>query len=300
MTVKLAVITDTEVEEMLALYLTVTSILQFLASLITNINIYHDPTRNMTAELPTILLLGDSLTQLAFEGWGSKLANVYQLRADVVNRGCSGYNTSFYSRLPLPQCPNGVCLVLIFFGANDASLPKENPHHYVSLQDYRQNLIALVQRVRAQYISPRIMFLTPPPLDHAKRLLYQRQRYGDNATGVLERTTENTKLYAMACVEVAQQLHLPCLNLFDQMMAQDNYGRLLSDGLHFSSEGHDFVGDCILSAIQEHYSELRVIPCPVTGQWNNSASQCEALSRFAPYHDLIDHENIDAAFETKD
>ena len=70
----------------------------------------------MAGDLPTILLLGDSLTQLAFEGWGARLANVYQRRADVINRGCSGYNTDFYQRQPLPPLDN-VCLVTIFFGA---------------------------------------------------------------------------------------------------------------------------------------------------------------------------------------
>jgi len=263
----------------------------------------------MTADLPSILLLGDSLTQLAFEGWGAQLAHVYQRRADVVNRGCSGYNTEFYSRLPLPKLPN-VCLVTIFFGANDASLLDENPHHHVSVEDYQRNLSRLIERVRQQYGSTvRILLLTPPPLDHDQRLAYQIQRYGaDRATGVLERTTENTRRYAQACQQVAAtHNNLPCCDLFHQMLAEPDYGpRFLSDGLHFSQGGHAFVGDAVLRAIREHYPDLAVTPCPATGQWNNSATSCPALDhaagdddkprRFGPYHDEIDHTNVDAAF----
>lgn len=249
------------------------------------------------AEVAKILLLGDSLTQLAFEGWGSILANVYQRRADVVNRGCSGYNTEFYSRLPLPDLPNSnVCLVTIFFGANDASLESENPHHYVSVPDYSQNLKALIARVQSKYNSPRILLITPPPLDHEQRFAYQIKRFGDKATGVLERTTENTQLYAQACNTVAAETNLPCLDMFAAMSAVPDYGRFLCDGLHFSAAGHDFVAACILRAIQEHYPEMHVSPCSVTGQWNNSASTCPALDSLGPYHDLIDHSDIEAAF----
>ena len=44
-----------------------------------------------------ILLVGDSLTQRGFDskkGWVSKLASTYARRADVINRGYSGYNTN--------------------------------------------------------------------------------------------------------------------------------------------------------------------------------------------------------------
>ena len=43
-----------------------------------------------------ILLVGDSLTQRGYDskkGWVSKLASSYVRRADVINRGYSGYNT---------------------------------------------------------------------------------------------------------------------------------------------------------------------------------------------------------------
>eukprot|EP00551_Chaetoceros_affinis_P005088 CAMPEP_0203675182 /NCGR_PEP_ID=MMETSP0090-20130426/19281_1 /ASSEMBLY_ACC=CAM_ASM_001088 /TAXON_ID=426623 /ORGANISM="Chaetoceros affinis, Strain CCMP159" /LENGTH=373 /DNA_ID=CAMNT_0050541291 /DNA_START=16 /DNA_END=1137 /DNA_ORIENTATION=+ len=49
-----------------------------------------------------IILLGDSITQMSFSatlsGWGSYVADVYQRRCDVYNRGMSGYNTDWFLR----------------------------------------------------------------------------------------------------------------------------------------------------------------------------------------------------------
>ena len=243
----------------------------------------------------TILLLGDSLTQTAFEGWAGQLAHVYQRRADIINRGCSGYNTSFYLHQELPQLSN-VCLVTIFFGANDAALADQNPHHHVSLKDYEANLSTLIERVQTQYNHPSILLITPPPLDHAQRLAYQKQRYGDLATGVLERTTETTKLYAQACQKVAKTHQLPCLDLFTAFLEQPQYSRYLSDGLHFSVDGHTFVGQQVVQAIGSHFPTLAVQPDSVTGQYNNSGSVCEGLPNWGPYHDHIDRMKLKESF----
>jgi len=76
---------------------------------------------------PQWVLFGDSITQKAFStgGWASVLADTWQRRVDVINRGYSGYNSRFATHLlnhifP-PSTP--VQLVTVFFGANDAALP---------------------------------------------------------------------------------------------------------------------------------------------------------------------------------
>jgi lysophospholipase L1-like esterase len=256
------------------------------------------PPEKRTIVRPKILLLGDSLTQLAFEGWGAQLANVYQRRADVVNRGCAGYNTRQYRLLPLEGI-DSVCLTIIFFGANDAALPEQAAHQYVPIPEYADHLQQLIEMVRTKYgCDKNILLLTPPPIDHAKRLAFQIQKYGDKATGVLERTNENTGLYAQACRDVAMQEGLPCLDLYTNMQAADpeHWARFLNDGLHFSPQGHEFVGAAVLEAIHSHFPDLAVTADPRTGQWGNSASQCQGLQHQGPYHDQIDYKNPDKAF----
>ncbi len=85
----------------------------------------------MIMSRPAIILFGDSITQQGFSsGWVSLLSNAYTRRADVFNRGFSGYNTRHAVDL-LPTVfgkemnPNTL-FVTVFFGANDASLPGES------------------------------------------------------------------------------------------------------------------------------------------------------------------------------
>lgn len=260
--------------------------------------IVNQPNTTLTARArPKILLIGDSLTQTSFEGWGSTLANVYQRRADIINRGCSGFNTSFY----LPMMDNmedidDVCLVTIWFGANDASLQEHNPFHYVSIPDYSNNLKTIVETVNKKYKSPRIILITPPPVVHQQRFDFQKKRFGDKATGILERTLENAGLYANACRAVATELQLPCLNLYANMLANDHWENFFWDGLHFSKEGHDFVAQQLLGSIATNYPEITVTVDSFTNQFNNSGSICKGLPSWGPYHDQIDYKNIDKSF----
>lgn len=84
---------------------------------------------------PQFVTFGDSITQRGFApGWTGALADAYQRRADVVNRGYSGYNTRWALQLldrvfPPPEPAAAAAappprLVTIFFGANDAALPE--------------------------------------------------------------------------------------------------------------------------------------------------------------------------------
>jgi len=265
-----------------------------------------------------IVLWGDSLTQTCFEGWGAKLANRYQRRADIINRGMSGYNTKWYLQLPntdrnLEDCStSNVALCTIWFGANDASLEEWNPHHYVSLEEYSENLQLLVEKAKKVLKNPPILLITAPPVHHGQRFEYQKERYGDKATGVLERTLENSGKYAEACEKVATKLGLPCLNLWQAMQEEPatttsnnkgdddkdaHWARYLSDGLHFSPAGHDFVFDRLVSKIQQEFPHLHVEPCALTGQACNSGSTCTGLDTFGPYHDQIDSKDPEVAMK---
>ena len=256
----------------------------------------------------TILLLGDSLTQLCWEGWGAHLANVYQRRADVVNRGFAGYNTKFFLNLPDETVFPGLavqneeeskcCLALLWFGANDAGLPGLADHHYVSLEDYQNNLHALIDRVQSKTKCPRIMLMTPPPVHHAQRLVFQKQKYGDKATGELERTLENTGKYATVCAQVAQERKLPCCDLYQLMQQENDWAEFLHDGLHFSPDGHAWLGRTVVQSIQQAFPELVVTADLRTGQFGNSASSCPAIpgNTDGPFHDEIDHTKVSEAF----
>ena len=249
---------------------------------------------------PKILMLGDSLTQTSFEGWGAGLANNYQRRADILNRGNSGYNSRWFLQYAQDHGvwnEQGVVLVTIFFGANDSSLAVENPHAHVPLDEFTDNLKELIQQCQKHYKHAKILMIGAPPIVHEQRLAWQKKRWGGKATGVLERTLENTGLYAEACKTTAKQFDLPLVDLYTSMQEEEkDWGKFFTDGLHFSKDGHDFVLSQILKTIDTELPSLFVTPCPVTGAKNNSGSSCPSLKSSGPYHDHIDHSSWEKAF----
>ena len=244
-----------------------------------------------------ILLLGDSLTQLCFEGWGSDLADVYQRRADVLNRGMSGYNSRWYLRYAedngIWSEPGEVSLVTIFFGANDAAKQECEPIVHVPLEEYKRNIEQIVVKAGESYPGAKVLIISPPPVHPEQRLAYQKKRYGDKATGVLERTSEIAGTYAATCRKVAEEKKVACLDLFTAMRTaegntdEDDIGRFFYDGLHFSKTGHKFVFDALLNSIRTNFPTLEVRPCPNTGSFNNSSSTCDGIQNSGPYHDII-------------
>lgn len=156
---------------------------------------------------PSIVLFGDSITQEGFGvnggvGWASLLAASYSRRADVLNRGFSGYNTHHALNL-LPRVfgvrslgedgrhPNqtnnyshrhpsdlDVLFCTVFFGANDAVLPGEPQH--VPIDQYRRNLQRIVATIREQ--AP-IVATTTAAAAVAERVDPQRQDDNDDGNG---------------------------------------------------------------------------------------------------------------------
>jgi hypothetical protein len=67
--------------------------------------------RALAGSRPQILLFGDSITQHAAGryGWATELAEVYSRKADVINRGFSGYNSAVAWRGLSTLCACHVC-----------------------------------------------------------------------------------------------------------------------------------------------------------------------------------------------
>mmetsp|Transcript_19800 Transcript_19800/g.48447 ORF Transcript_19800/g.48447 Transcript_19800/m.48447 type:complete len:263 (-) Transcript_19800:229-1017(-) len=252
----------------------------------------------------SIVLLGDSITQQGFSvgGWAARLANYYSRRADVLNRGFSGYTSEW--ALPMlkdlfdPSATPYPILVTVFFGANDAVDQKLSKRH-VPLQRYKENLTKIVEFVRSVYPnSTRIVLIAPPPVDREQRLGFQKTMYKEKATGVLEREDERTKLYAEACEDIATSQGIPCVNLWSLMTKTGNIKKYLSDGLHFSSDGNLFAFEALVNTIQKHFPDIAVMPDPFKKAYGNSGSECKGLPVHFPWHDSIDAPNYTKTFDS--
>jgi isoamyl acetate esterase len=223
---------------------------------------------------PTILLFGDSLTQMGFGdvttgdvGWVSLLSSAYQRRADVLNRGYSGYNTRHALDL-IPRVFGGsgggpantnTLFCTVFLGANDHALPGERQH--VPKDEYASNLSKIVTRIRQHYEGTNnnsqssevpIIIFSPPPVDQVtwKRVLGLYDHF--------DRSNDVSREYGLAAKGVANDLGCPFLDTWELLGGNDldTYRQHLSDGLHLSSSGNRLLYEGLMNLIQTELSHL--------------------------------------------
>ena len=196
----------------------------------------------------------DSLTARAYEqqGWGAALQDLYRNRAMVQPAGFGGFNTRMAVAMLDTLLPRGSkhMVVVVWFGANDAALPTERVA--IPKAEYAANLRQILER--ATSVAEHTVIITTPPVDAAGRLEYQQRKYGDKASGTLERTPAQAEAFRVAAAEIfGGDGSAGCdpadyggrasvLNPWAKMQAQPGWGaRFLCDGLHFTGEGQAFV-----------------------------------------------------------
>mmetsp|Transcript_60613 Transcript_60613/g.148707 ORF Transcript_60613/g.148707 Transcript_60613/m.148707 type:complete len:287 (+) Transcript_60613:115-975(+) len=253
---------------------------------------------------PYIVLFGDSLTQMGFgefttastttstatssssseifsPGWVSLLSTVYQRRADVLNRGYSGYNTRHALDIILPNVlgddntavsghddpqPNPPLFCTVFLGANDSALPGERQH--VPKEEYAKNIAKIVTKIKQRYYSNyesensnkatgstkvSIILFSPPPVDQVK---WRRE------LGLYEhfdRSNDVARQYGLAVQEVANELGCPFLDAWALLGGNQNvetYSQHLSDGLHLSTSGNRLLFDGLMDLIRTELPHL--------------------------------------------
>ncbi|KAM4867428.1 isoamyl acetate-hydrolyzing esterase 1 homolog isoform 2-T2 [Thomomys bottae] len=212
---------------------------------------------------PRVLLFGDSITQFSFQhgGWGAALADRLVRRCDVVNRGFSGYNTR-WAKIILPRLIkvgdswDKPVAVTIFFGANDSALEEENRKQHVPLAEYAANLAGMVRFLASAGVpEEHVVLVAPPPLWEPaweKECTAQGHK--------LNRLNAVVGDYASACVQVAQECGTDVLDLWT-LMQKDNqdFSTYLSDGLHLSPKGNEFLFSHLWPLIEKRVSSLPLL-----------------------------------------
>ena len=209
------------------------------------------------------LLFGDSITQRSFgednqPGWGSLLAHTFQRQVDIINRGLSGYNTTHALQVSpfiiTPSTTKHTKLFTVFFGANDAALEHISPQH-IPLNEYKSNLITIVEQIKAVRASPSIplIVITPPPVDEGA--WFAQCKITNNAQTLPNRTNSAAKAYGEAAKDAFKTSQYLSENVFicDSFDAlggnDDNYIRHLNDGLHLSGSGNVALYDALIKVI---------------------------------------------------
>ena len=193
---------------------------------------------------PSAVLLGDSQTQLGWAegGWVAGLADTFQRRLDVVNRGFSGYN----SRMLLAVLPDlltceewrKAAVVVVFLGSNDASLPEANPEQAVGVEEFAENLLKIVAFLLGQGVArERLVLVTPPPVLPQAWAATLASRPGPRLPSCKDQ--ELTRSLAEEVKAVAARLGVTLVDLFGALSRGGvRLESALSDGLHLGREGH--------------------------------------------------------------
>ncbi|MEQ2268892.1 isoamyl acetate-hydrolyzing esterase [Xenotaenia resolanae] len=213
---------------------------------------------------PKVILFGDSITQFSFQanGWGAETANKLARKCDVVNRGLSGYN-SRWAKIILPRlissqnpAENHIAAVTVFFGANDASLEDENPQQHVPLQEYSENLKDISRFLTLAGVSAdKVIFITPSPIHEPA---WEKECILKGCP--LNRHNSVVGQYAQACVQAAAQCGSDVLDLWTLMQKDgQDYTVYLSDGLHLSEKGNQFVAQHLWSLLAGRVAHLPFI-----------------------------------------
>ncbi|PYH96038.1 GDSL Lipase/Acylhydrolase family protein [Aspergillus ellipticus CBS 707.79] len=219
-------------------------------------------------------LFGDSITEYSSGqdmgfGFSAALQNAYSRRLDVVNRGLAGYN-SLHAIKVLPKCfPSperaNVRLMTIWFGANDSSLPGFEQH--VPKETYKQNLKRIIQHPLIVAQNPRIMIITPPPINEYQLAGFDAMKGNQHPT----RTAAHAKEYVEAAREVGAELDVPVADVWSAFMGSvgwkegqplvgsrdlpndEKFASLFTDGLHLAANGYRIVFDVIMNTVREYW-----------------------------------------------
>ncbi|KAK1931132.1 GDSL esterase/lipase [Phytophthora citrophthora] len=216
---------------------------------------------------PVILLTGDSHTQKgtnpAKSGWVTLLENRYVMTADVVTRGLPGYNTKWFVKYVAPTIEREIqkdiystpSLITIWFGSNDAALSNgTSSTTHVPIEDYKANLKEIVSHFWTAAPTARILLITPPHINDTARAELSAEQ-----NGTIDRTNAMAKEYARACVETAEEIDVPVLDLnsfFNNMSEVTRNGLLQSDGLHLNALGNIMVDEQLRNKIDEEFTKL--------------------------------------------
>ncbi|KAI1505607.1 SGNH hydrolase-type esterase domain-containing protein [Biscogniauxia marginata] len=237
-----------------------------------------------------VVLFGDSLFEFSSkvqDGFSFQGAlQGYCMRGlDVVNRGFSGYNTKnaleLLPRIFLPPSPANprIEYLLVLLGANDAALPIPTNTQSVPIDQYRENLIKILTHEYITAHNPKILLVTPPPLDQL-RLTELDLAYGHQE---VTRQAAVSAAYSETCQKVASEV--PGVVLIDLQKAimekavaltpdfdasgpplgypQGKRGaleRLLPDGLHMSGEAYKVFFDIVQPHIGPFPADFPVFP----------------------------------------
>ena len=205
-----------------------------------------------------IVLLGDSITKgvrpgvTADETFSARIEKLLQekgIPAHVTNAGIGGERTDqALARLTKDVVDKQPRFVAIMYGTNDSWVDQGKSEPRLTLDEFRDNTVQLVERLRRAGITPILM--TEP--SHGKKSAPNGR--GEHPNLLLAK-------YVAATREVAQELGVPLVDHFADWTAAETKGQDLTDWTtdqyHPNPAGHAHMAELILPALNAEIEKHR-------------------------------------------
>lgn len=199
---------------------------------------------------PPVVVLGDSITKGVRPGvkpeetFGALLSDALRRRGtslEVRNVGIGGERTDqALTRLERDVLSLRPQLVTVMYGTNDSYVDRDARESRISVEQYRENLTRIVQRLREA--GSRVVLMTPP-------------RWAADATlnGLGENPNLRLEPYAQACREVARQERVGLVDHFAGWTRAVERGVNLqdwtTDGCHPNPRGHQDLAERLVPEV---------------------------------------------------
>lgn len=195
-----------------------------------------------------ICIFGDSITYGSFDSEKGDWANRLNLeikkskkRHKVYNLGVSGniaqdvldrFGTEALSRKPDK--------IIFAIGINDAQFLIKEKRNQTSIDKFGKNINELI--LKAKKYTKDIIFISLTPVDKKKTspIPWHTNRIYNNI--YIERYNSKLK-------EICQREKIKFIDLYSKLIKMD-YKKLLEDGLHPNSEGHEWMAEKIIKELK--------------------------------------------------
>jgi acyl-CoA thioesterase-1 len=145
-------------------------------------------------------------------------------------------------------------LIAIEFGGNDCDLnwpeiarePDRQHEARVPIEDFRKNLLLLINKVRS--LGARPLLITPPPLDAQRYFNWVTKNLNAEAVlsflGDVQHIYRWQERYANAVRDIAAQTQCDLFDLRDSFLVQHDLASFLCiDGIHPNAKGHQLIAE---------------------------------------------------------
>jgi len=139
--------------------------------------------------------------------------------------------------LRMRQDPPDDFTFLIAVGANDSRVDTSNPANDISVDEYKENMLKLVNI--AITLSHEVILIGLVPVDETRTAPYKEQKYY---------TMDQIEKYNEVIRSVAEEKQLRFVNFLPEWKNKD-VASLLADGLHPNTEGHRIMFETIKTSL---------------------------------------------------